>query len=96
MANQSSRRIWLILLVILAIGGIFFGVTYNKLVKQEENVKLTWANLQTTYQRRIDLVPSLVSIVKASTDYEKQTLQQITEARSKAAQVTLNVGRGKC
>ena len=92
MANTSSRRIWLILLVVLAILGIYFASVNNKLVKEEENVKLTWANLQTTYQRRMDLVPSLVAVVKGSTDYEKQTLQQITEARSKAAQVSVNVG----
>ena len=79
MANTSSRRIWLILLVVLAILGIYFASVNNKLVKEEENVKLTWANLQTTYQRRMDLVPSLVAVVKGSTDYEKQTLQQITE-----------------
>ncbi|PWT96753.1 MAG: LemA family protein [Bacteroidetes bacterium] len=92
MANTSSRRIWLILLVVVAILAVYFVSVNNKLVKEEENVKLTWANLQTTYQRRMDLVPSLVAIVKGSTDYEKQTLQQITEARSKAAQVSLTVG----
>ena len=48
---------------------------------------MKWNDLQSAYQRRGDLVPNLVSVVKAGTDYEKQTLQQLAEARAKAAQV---------
>jgi LemA protein len=79
----------------LIVGGflilliIYFGATYNRLVKREENVKLTWGNLQNAYQRRLDLVPNLVTVVKGSSDYEKQTLDQLATARAKAQQVTV-------
>src|SRR6185369_16440254 len=84
-ANQRSR-VWVIVIIILVIVSIYIGVTYNRLVKQDENVKLNWGNLQNSYQRRLDLTPNLVSVVKASSEYEKQTLEQLAEARSKAAQ----------
>jgi LemA protein len=92
MASTQNRKLWPILLIILAIVAAYAGITYNRLVKEDENVKLNWGNLQNTYQRRIDLVPNLASVVKASSEYEKQTLQELTEARAKAAQVTLNAG----
>ncbi len=83
MASTQNRRLWPILLIILAIVAAYAGITYNRLVKEDENVKLNWGNLQNTYQRRIDLVPNLASVVKASSEYEKQTLQELTEARRK-------------
>jgi LemA protein len=89
MATNASKRTGLILVILLLIVVAFFAVNYNSLVKKEEQVKLTWSDLQSAYQRRGDLVPNLVSVVKAGTDYEKQTLQQLAEARAKAAQVTV-------
>ncbi|MBS1597584.1 MAG: LemA family protein [Bacteroidetes bacterium] len=88
MATNQRSRVWLILVSILVILSIYIGVTYNKLVKQDENVKLNWGNLQNSYQRRLDLTPNLVAVVKASSDYEKQTLEQLAAARAKAMQVT--------
>ena len=85
--NQRNRP-WIIVLVIVAILGIYVGVSYNGLVKQDENVKLNWGNLQSAYQRRLDLTPNLVSVVKASSDYERQTLEQVTAARAKALEVS--------
>lgn len=73
-------------LVLLCI--IFVVSSYNGLVKQEEDVKKYWGDLNTTYQRRNDLVPSLVAVVKASSEYEKNVLTQVAEARAKAAKVT--------
>ncbi|MEM2139331.1 MAG: LemA family protein [Candidatus Woesearchaeota archaeon] len=55
---------------------------YNNLVFLEENVNQKWANVQTAYQRRADLIPNLVATVKAYSDYEGEVLTQITEARS--------------
>jgi LemA protein len=88
MAINQRSKVWLVIISILVILSIYIGVTYNRLVKQDENVKLNWGNLQNSYQRRLDLTPNLVAAVKASSDYEKQTLQQLAEARSKAMQVT--------
>jgi LemA protein len=90
MATNTSRRTGLILVILLLIVAAFFATNYNSLVKKEEQVKLKWSDLQSAYQRRGDLVPNLVSVVKSSSDYEKQTLQQLAEARAKAAQVTVS------
>ena len=89
MANNSGKKSWLIALIIIAPLAIFFLVTYNSLVRKQENVTKTWNNVQSDYQRRLDLVPNLVSTVKQSSEYEKDVLVKLTEARVKAA--TLNV-----
>jgi len=73
---------------ILILLGIFLMTTFNALVKKEEKVKLQWNEVQNAYQRRIDLVPNLVNVVKGQADFEQTTLQKIAEARAKAGQVT--------
>jgi LemA protein len=85
MANTSGKKLWLTALIIIALLAIFFYTTYNGLVSKQENVTKTWNNVQSDYQRRLDLVPNLVNTVKASSDYEKETLTKLIEARSKAA-----------
>jgi len=90
MAINQRNKVLLIVLGVLVILSIYIGVTYNRLVRQDENVKLNWGNLQNSYQRRLDLTPSLVAVVKASSDYEKQTLEQLANARSRASQITAN------
>lgn len=69
---------------IVIILGIILIVTFNSLVKKEEQVKLQWNEVQNTYQRRLDLIPNLVNVVKGGADYEQNTLQQLMEARAKA------------
>ena len=56
--------------------GIFLMVTYNSLIKKEEQVKLQWNEVQNAYQRRIDFIPNVVNIVKGQADFEQTTLQQ--------------------
>jgi LemA protein len=90
MANSQRIKTGVIIIGILVIIAVYFGVTYNVLVKDEENVKLTWGDLQNAYQRRLDLIPNLVTVVKGSSDFEKQTLQQLAAARAKAQQVTIS------
>ena len=72
---------------ILVIAGIWLVITYNALVKKDEKVTLQWNEVQNTYQRRLDLVPSLVNTVKGGATFEQETLQKITEARAKAKAV---------
>jgi len=72
---------------VLLLLGIYAFTTYNSLVKKEEKVKLQWNEVQNAYQRRLDLIPNLVNVVKGQADFEQTTLQKITEARSKAASV---------
>ena len=84
---MNKKKIGLIALVAGAIIALVFYFGYNSFVKLDENVKVKWAEIQNAYQRRTDLIPSLVNVVKGSTDYEKTTLQQVTEARAKTGQV---------
>ncbi|MBK7884382.1 MAG: LemA family protein [Chitinophagaceae bacterium] len=84
------KRYTFIIVAILVAIAVFFIVTYNSLIKKEEAVKKQWSEVQATYQRRIDLIPSLVNVVKGQADFESTTLLQITEARNKAAAVTIS------
>ncbi|MGL4805697.1 MAG: LemA family protein [Bacteroidales bacterium] len=87
-------------MISLIIGGIFlfiaiafvgWGVSaYNKMVTMDESVKAQWGNVQNQYQRRSDLIPNLVNTVKGYATHEKTTLEQVTEARAKATQVTID------
>jgi LemA protein len=61
------------------------GCGYNDVIDRDEEVKASWAEVQNQYQRRADLVPNLVNVVKGNADFEKETLTQVVEARSKVA-----------
>lgn len=74
--------------IALILIGLYTIVAYNSLVKKEETLNRTWSEVQNTYQRRLDLTPNLVSVVKGVSDFEQTTLTQIAQARAKAAQVT--------
>ena len=81
-------RKFLIPIIILAVLILYFGITYNSFVKKEEKVKQHWSDLQSTYQRRLDLIPNLVSVVKGVSEFERSVLQKVAEARSSAASAT--------
>ena len=69
---------------ILLIIVLWLITSFNSLVKKQEKVKLQWSEVQNTYQRRLDLIPNLVNVVKGVSDFEQTTLEKITEARSRA------------
>lgn len=73
---------------ILAVLIIYSIVIYNSLVNKEEKVKKQWAEVQNTYQRRLDLVPNLVNTVKGVSGFEQGTLEKIAAARSSTGSVT--------
>ena len=75
---------------ILVVVAIWFITTFNGLVNKEEKVKLQWNEVQNAYQRRLDLIPNLVNVVKGGADYEQTTLQKVTEARAKAAGINVS------
>ena len=75
---------------IVILLAVFFIVKYNGLVKKEEQVKLQWNEVQNAYQRRIDFIPNVVNVVKGQADFEKTTLEQLTEARAKATAVNVS------
>jgi LemA protein len=74
---------------IMVVIGIWLITTFNALVKKEEKVKLQWNEVQNAYQRRMDLIPNLVNVVKGGANFEQNTLVKITEARSKASSITV-------
>lgn len=76
---------------VVAIVAIFFYVTYNGFVNKEEGVKTAWSNVETQYQRRSDLIPNLVNTVKGYASHETQTLNEVTEARTRATSINLSV-----
>jgi LemA protein len=65
------------------------GCGYNRIQENEETVFAAWADVEATYQRRADLIPNLVETVKAYAAHEKETLQAVTEARSRVGQVQI-------
>ncbi|MFM7222322.1 MAG: LemA family protein [Bacteroidota bacterium] len=88
---MSTRNIVLlsILALILLLGGC--GCSgYNNLVQKDQNVKSKWANVESDYQRRTDLIPNLVNTVKGAANFEQETITQVIEARAKATQTTVN------
>jgi LemA protein len=63
---------------------------YNSMVKLDEQVTSQWAQVENVYQRRIDLIPNLVSTVKGAANFEKETLTQVIEARAKATSINVD------
>ncbi|TDN39995.1 LemA family protein [Hymenobacter sp. UV11] len=63
---------------------------YNGMVQRDQAVKSQWANVQSAYQRRSDLIPNLVNTVKGAANFEKSTLEGVIEARAKATSVQLS------
>lgn len=80
----------IVVVVLILLGGCSAGRAYNKMVTMEEGINKSWANVETQYQRRADLIPNLVNTVKGYATHEQETLDQVIEARSHATQVTLN------
>ena len=85
MKKISKRLIALIVMLVCVLGGVsFYKNTYNSLVSLEEDVSASWAEVQNQYQRRLDLIPNLVSTVKGYAKHESDVFTQVSEARSKA------------
>jgi LemA protein len=79
-----------ILLVIVFVVGLFFWGTYNRLVGLQQGVDAQWAQVQTVYQRRADLIPNLVNTVAGAANFEKSTLTEVTNARASVGRVQLD------
>lgn len=89
--RKSTITIGVIALLILVVGATCAS-RYNRLVSLDQQVKAQWAQVENAYQRRADLIPNLVETVKGAANFEKQTYVAVTEARSKAVQVTATAG----
>lgn len=86
---------WLVIGGIVVILGGWMIVSYNGLVGAKGAVDRSWADVETQYQRRADLVPNLVATVKGAANFEQETFRQVTEARSAWAQARSLGDRGQ-
>ena len=87
MKKNKGLIITIVVIVLVALWGI---LSYNGLVGMDENVSNQWANVETQYQRRSDLIPNLVNTVKGYAKHESQTLEAVMAARSQATQVKID------
>lgn len=85
---------FLIPVAIVAVLGIYLYTkavgTYNQFVQTEEQINGQWAEVETQYQRRADLIPNLVNTVKGYAEFEQETLTGVVEARAKATSMTID------
>ncbi len=92
---MKLKKSWIIIAVIailVFIGYSSFKNSYNSMVVMQENVDGKWAQVENVYQRRADLIPNLVNTVKGYASHEKETLEGVIEARSKATSVNIDAG----
>lgn len=88
---KGTRNLGLIILLAIVLILVFWGCNgYNKLVKEDENVKNQFADVQSQYQRRSDLIPNLVNTVKGEANFEQTTLENVINARARATQVRVD------
>lgn len=79
------KRLIYVLIVFVLLG--LSGCGYNTMQANEEAVKAAWGDVEAAYQRRIDLIPNLVEVVKAYAKHERETLTAITEARARVGTI---------
>jgi LemA protein len=89
MKRLTSRCAGLII-ALVTLHGLTGCSTYNRLVALEQNVNKKWADVQSVYQRRADLIPNLVSTVQGAANFEKSTLTEVTNARASVGRVQLD------
>ena len=85
---KKSTIISLVGILVVIVGWVI--VSYNGLVTLDEETNGKWAQVESAYQRRADLIPNLVNTVKGYADFEKETLTGVIEARSKATGITVD------
>ncbi len=89
---MSTSKILLIILAIVAlivvVGGVAVSGTYNTLVQLDQSTQASWAQVESAYQRRLDLIPNIVETVKGAAKFEPDTQTAVTDERAKVGQVT--------
>ena len=86
---MKNKTLWIVLGVV-AVVVVWVVSSYNTLVGKQERVSEAWANVETVYQRRADLIPNLVATVKGYAAHEEQTLMAVTEARAKSTSLNID------
>ena len=80
------------ILLILVVVGMWFVGLRNSFVTLDENVNQSWAQVESQYQRRYDLIPNLVQTVQGAANFEKSTLEAVVSARARVGQVQIGGG----
>lgn len=88
MEELMKKTLFLLLLTVMLSG--LYGCGYNTMQANEEAVKAAWGDVESAYQRRNDLIPNLVEVVKGYAKHEKETLQAVTEARAKVGSIQMS------
>ncbi len=86
---MKNKTLWIVLGIIVVVIG-WVAISYNGIITKEESTDKAWANVESAYQRRADLIPNLVNTVKGYAEHEKETLQAVTDARSKATSINID------
>ena len=85
------RPVLILVVIIFGLIAAFSGCnTYNNFVDKDVEVENAWANVQSDYQRRADLIPNLVETVKGAADFEQSTITAVTSARAKATSINID------
>src|SRR5450432_2941206 len=77
-------------LSLITVLALLSGCGYNTMQANEEAVTAAWGNVESSYQRRADLIPNLVEVVKGYAKHESETLQAVTEARAKVGSMQVS------
>jgi LemA protein len=86
---MKNKGLWIAIGIVVVVIIVVIS-SYNGLVKKSEEAMMAWSNVETAYQRRSDLIPNLVNTVKGYAAHELETLQSVTDARTKATSVTID------
>lgn len=88
--NFLKEHKTIVILAVVALIAVWGISGYNGLVSMDESVQTKWADVETQYQRRADLIPNLVNTVKGYAAHESETLQAVVDARAKATSVNID------
>ena len=89
---MNTSKIILLSFVGLILIVFFWGCNgYNGLISADQGVKKVWSNVETNYQRRTDLYSSVIKTIEGSGNFEKSTLKEVMEARSKSTQIKVDI-----
>jgi LemA protein len=84
------KKSTIIIIAVIGVAVVWAIMGYNGMVKADEAVSTAWSNVENQYQRRADLIPNLVNTVKGYAAHEKETLDAVVAARTRATQLTVD------
>ena len=88
--EDSMHKFVLRMMIVVLMGFVFYACGYNTMQQNEEAVFSAWGDVESTLQRRADLIPNLVEVVKGYAAHERETLEAVINARAKATSVEVS------